>query len=63
MLGRDVHWLKKEICTKAFLLSDKDNLELGGKMAPAQVKIDQLEDELAASARVLKSASRNTRRP
>lgn len=46
--GRDVHWLKKETCTKAFPLSDEDKLELGSKMAAAQAKIDQLEDELAS---------------
>lgn len=53
--GRDVHWLKKETCTKAFPLSDEDKLELGSKMAAAQAKIDQLEDELASVRKSFKN--------
>jgi len=53
--GRDVHWLKKETCTKAFPLSDEDKLELGDKMAAAQAKIDQLECELASVRKSYKS--------
>lgn len=45
--GRDVHWLKRDTCTKAFPLSDEDKIALGKEMAAAQAKVDELEGELA----------------
>ena len=53
--GRDVHWLKRETCTKAFPLSDEDKLKLGKEMADAQAKVDQLEDELASIRKSFKN--------
>ena len=43
----DVHWLKRDTCTKAFPLSDEDKIALGKEMAAAQAKVDELEDDLA----------------
>ena len=53
--GRDVHWLKKETCSKSFPLSDADKLELGNQMAAAQKEIDELEFELAKVRKSFKS--------
>ncbi len=53
--GRDVHWLKRDTCTKAFPLSDEDKLELGKKMAAAQARVDMLEGELAEARKEYKA--------
>ena len=53
--GRDVHWLKKETCSKSFPLSDADKLDLGNQMAAAQKEIDELEFELARVRKSFKS--------
>lgn len=47
LCGRDVHWLKRDTCTKAFPLSDEDKIALGKEMAAAQAKVDELEGDLA----------------
>lgn len=51
----DVHWLKRDTCTKAFPLSDEDKIALGKEMAAAQARIDMLEDELADTRKEYKA--------
>ena len=51
----DVHWLKRDTCTKAFPLSDEDKIALGKEMAAAQSRIDMLEDELADTRKEYKA--------
>lgn len=53
--GHDVHWLKRDTCTKAFPLSDEDKIALGKEMSAAQARIDMLEDELADTRKEYKA--------
>lgn len=44
---KGVTWLRKDKFERAYPLNDEEKLELGNRMAEAQKRIDDLEDELA----------------
>lgn len=54
VMGGNCNWLRKETLYHQFPLQEADKLELAEKMAKAQGKVDNLEEELAETRKSLK---------